>query len=52
MIKELISRLTMAKTNEEGIWDGVSDKKIYYWQDYYFNIYMASSRWGYRVKIK
>jgi len=52
MIKDIISRLTMNKTSEEGFWDGVSNDKIYYWQDYYFNIYMATSRWSYRIKIK
>lgn len=51
MIKELISRLTMIKTNRAHMYDGIARENIYYWQDYYFDIYIASSRWGCRVKI-
>lgn len=52
MIKNIISRLTMAKISTKGFWDQVDNKKVYYWQDCYFNCYMANSRFGYRVKIK
>lgn len=52
MIKNIISRFTMVKTKEDGFWDGISNKKVYYWQDYYFNIYLACSKFGPRVKIK
>jgi hypothetical protein len=50
MIKELISRLTMIKMDEP-CYNVVAEKEVYYWQDYYFDIYIASSRWGIRVKI-
>lgn len=52
MIKNIISRITMVKTSQEGFWDGLSNKKVYYWQDCYFNVYMACSRWEFRIKIK
>ena len=52
MIKNIISRITMMKTSKEGFWDGISNEKVYYWQDYYFDVYMACSRWGCRVKLK
>jgi len=42
----------MMKTSQDGFWDPGANKKIYYWQDYYFDIYLASSRLGYRIKIK
>ena len=51
MIKSIISRLTMVKTSEKGFWDGISNEPVYYWQDYYFDVYMACSRWGCRIKI-
>ena len=51
MIKNIISRLTMVKISTKGFWDTVDNKKIYYWQDCYFNCYMASNRFDYRVKI-
>ncbi len=51
MIKNIISRLTMIKLSEEGFWDNISDKKVYYWQDYYFDCYVASSRFSVRIKI-
>lgn len=41
----------MVKTSQNGFWDAVSNERVYYWQDYYFNRYMATSRWGFRVKI-
>jgi hypothetical protein len=41
----------MVKTSEKGFWDGISDKPVYYWKDYYFDVYMACSRWGCRIKI-
>lgn len=52
MIKYIISRLTMVKVSEEGFWDHIASQKIYRWQDYYFNTYLAHSKWGYRVKIE
>jgi len=52
MIKNIISRITMVRTSQEGFWDPGANKKIYYWQDYYFDIYLASSKWGIRIKIK
>jgi hypothetical protein len=51
MIKELISRLTMIKTSKAPMYDSIACENIYYWQDYYFDIYMAHSKWGIRLKI-
>jgi hypothetical protein len=51
MIKNLISRITMVKTTTPPFYDWIDGKVIYYWQDYYFEKYMAASRWGYRVKL-
>lgn len=51
MIKNLISRWTMVKTTREGFWDSIANQKIYYWQDCYFEQYMAASRWSYRIKL-
>ena len=51
MIKNLISRWTMVRTTREGFWDSIENKKLYYWQDCYFDTYMAASPWSYRIKI-
>ncbi len=51
MIKKIISRITMVKDPTTRIWDGIEQGSIYYWQDYYFDKYIASSRFGFRVKI-
>jgi len=51
MIKNIISRLTMVKL-DKSFWDGISKKPVYYWQDCYFDIYLASNRFGDRIKIK
>ena len=51
MIKNLISRWTMVKTTRAPFYDKVGGKMIYYWQDCYFETYMAASRWGYRIKL-
>lgn len=51
MIKNLISRWTMVKTTREPFWDKVAGEMIYYWQDCYFEQYMAASRWGFRIKL-
>lgn len=50
MIKWIISRLTMVKLGE-AFYDKIEDKPVYYWRDYYFDRYMATSRWGFRVKL-
>lgn len=50
MIKWIISRLTMVKLNK-AFYDHIEEKPVYYWRDYYFDRYMASSRWGFRVKL-
>jgi hypothetical protein len=50
MIKNIVSRLTMVKTGKS-FNDHVVSKPVYYWTDYYFDQYLASSRWGFRVKI-
>jgi hypothetical protein len=51
MIKNLISRCTMVKTTRTPFYDKVSGDMMYYWQDYYFETYMATSRWGFRIKL-
>ena len=51
MIKNIISRWTMVKTPRVGFYDSVKVKMVYYWQDCYFKQYMASSRWGFRIKL-
>ena len=50
MIKWIISRVTMVKLGKS-FWDKVAQKPVYYWRDCYFDVYMASSRWGLRVKM-
>ena len=52
MIKELISRLTMVKTDRASTYDLISGRKLSYYQDCYFQIFLAESRWGYRMRIK
>lgn len=51
MIKNLISRCTMVKTTRTPFMDKIAGKQIYYWQDCYFEQYMAASRWSYRIKL-
>lgn len=51
MIKNLISRWTMVQLTRAGFYDGIAGKMVYYWQDCYFEQYMASSRWGFRIKL-
>ena len=51
MIKNIISRFTMIKTTQLAMYDIVINKNIYYWQDCYFQKYMAASKWGYRLKL-
>lgn len=36
----------------QSFWDSVEHKPVYYWRDCYFDRYMASSRWGFRVKLE
>jgi len=50
MIKNIISRITMVKTGRS-FYDAIEKRTIYYWVDYYFDEYMAYSRWEFRVKI-
>lgn len=50
MIKWMISRFTMVKLGKS-FWDHVAQQPVYYWRDCYFDVYMASSRWGLRVKM-
>ena len=42
----------MVKTAQDGFWDGMTNQKVYYWQDCYFDVYLACSIFGPRVKIK
>jgi hypothetical protein len=50
MIKSIISRLSMFKTGKS-FWDNVGKRKVYYWQDCYFDQYVASYRFGERFKL-
>ena len=50
MIKNIISRITMVKTGRS-FYDAIEKRNVYYWQDYYFNVYLSYSRWGRRVKL-
>lgn len=52
MIKEFISRITMVEINKpptSGLFD---DKRLKYYQDCYFQLFLAESRWSYRMRIK
>lgn len=51
MIKEFISRVTMVKSNKNGFYDNIAKCNVYIWQDYYFDEYLATSRWGMRIKL-
>lgn len=51
MIKNLISRWTMVKTTRTPFYDAIAGEMVHYWQDCYFETYMAASRWGYRIKL-
>lgn len=41
----------MVKTTRTPFMDKIAGKQIYYWQDCYFEQYMAASRWSYRIKL-
>ena len=41
----------MVKTTKGGCYDRKAGQMIYYWQDCYFQEYMAASKWSYRVKL-
>lgn len=40
----------MVKTGNS-FYDNIGRKVVYYWQDCYFEKYMANNRFGFRVKI-
>ena len=50
MIKNIISRLTMVKVGNEN-YDPYQQINVYYWQDCYFDVYLANNRFGNRIKI-
>jgi hypothetical protein len=52
MIKNIISRLTMVDLNMAHTYDLMSGKILSYYQDCYFQVFLAESRWGYRIRIK
>ena len=52
MIKNLISRLTMVLINRKPAEEMFTNKKLGYYQDCYFQLFLAESRWGYRIRIK
>jgi hypothetical protein len=41
----------MVKTGST-LYDEISHEVVYYWQDMYFNQYLANNRWGCRVLIR
>ena len=41
----------MTKTTRGGFYDNVAGRMVYYWQDCYFQTFMASSKWGFRIKL-
>jgi len=41
----------MVKLARAPFYDKVLGNTVYYWQDCYFEQYMASSRWGFRIKL-
>lgn len=41
----------MVKTKKPSFYDKWTGETVYYWQDYYFQEYLAASKWGYRLKI-
>jgi hypothetical protein len=49
-MKRIKSRFTMKKTGNS-FYDSISGEVIYQWQDCYNDVWMAGSRWGFRVKI-
>jgi hypothetical protein len=49
-MKWLKSRFTMKKTGNS-FYDSIGGEVIYQWQDCYNDVWMAGSRWGFRVKI-
>ena len=52
MIRELISRLTMVELDKPSTSGLFNDKRLKYYQDYYFERFLAESRWSYRMRIK
>jgi hypothetical protein len=50
MIKNIISRLTMMKVGKT-FYDFHDKQTVHYWQDCYFDIYLANNRFGNRIKI-
>jgi len=51
MIKWIISRLTMIR-GDSALYDNIGKLNVYYYKDYYFDTYLASSRFGMRVKLE
>jgi hypothetical protein len=41
----------MVKTTRAPFYGSIAGEMVYYWQDCYFETYMAASRWGYRIKL-
>lgn len=51
MIKKLKSRFTMKPTGA-AFTDLVTWDVVHYWEDCYGEVWMAVSKWGFRVKVK
>lgn len=51
MIKEIVSRITMVKSDKAGFYDNIAKCKVYIWKDYYFDEYLATSKWSKRIKL-
>jgi hypothetical protein len=52
MIREIISRLTMIRLDKPETSGLLDNKKLKYYQDYYFQQFLSVSRWGSRMRIK
>lgn len=52
MIKEFISRITMIETNKSSTSGLFDDRRLKYYEDYYHQLFLAESRWSYRMRIK
>ena len=50
MIKSIISRFTMVKETQLFV-DRVNGKPVYRYRDYYFQLWMAQSKWGFRTRM-
>ena len=53
MLDRLLSRLTMVHNDtKKGFVDKVSGKLVKYWMDWNCQEWLASNKWGMRVKVE